>query len=571
MSPTEFPFTPVSELAPRIASGQLRAAELLEACVGHVEQYESQLNAFVTPTLDFARRQAEARDREAREGRLRGPLHGIPVAVKDLFDVEGLPTTAGSAILKNRVASRTATAVARLLEAGAVLVGKTNLDEFARGGTSLDSFFGASLNPWNPHHTPGSSSSGSAVAVAAGMAVAALGTDTGGSVVGPAAYCNLAGIRPTYGRVSRAGVVPLGPSLDTVGPLTRTVVDAALILQAVAGPDPADPTTGTTPVPDFLAGVGAGAERLTVGVPTNYVWPGYEPEIEALVRAAVRDLESLGAKAVEVELPWADLCRPVYTAVVAAESADYHREFLRDRRDEYVSPGAGFFEQGLFVPGWRYVQAQRARTLFMRQAAGVFRTVDVIVAPTSPIAPPSFEECRKGPVVWGPISHCKRPFSLLGIPVLELPVGFTTAGLPVGMQMAGRWGEEALLFRIGVAYEAARPWWKRRPPLDDPPTSVRGFTDWARTAEPVPETTGGLSVDGVQALAKSMGHSVRPPHLEALAEDVNRMLAQLAPLDSLGLEGCPRADHLDLLALDANYFLGEAQVRYEGVEGSKGR
>lgn len=555
MSSADVLFSPVRDLAPRIARGDLRATDLLDACIEQIEQYEPDFNAFIMRTLDRAREQAATLDREAQQGQVRGPLHGIPIAVKDVFDIEGLATTAGSKILEGRVAKATGTAVKRLIGAGAVIVGKTNMDEFARGGTTLDSNFGPTPNPWNRHHTPGGSSSGSAVAVATGMALAAIGADTGGSVVGPAAFCNLAGIRPTFGRVSRNGVVPLGPSFDTIGPLTRTVEDAALMLQVMAGPDPLDAATGVAAAPTFLGDTDGSLEGVSIGVPTNYVWPGYEPEVQQVVRAAIQDLKALGARIVDVELPWADVCRAVYNAVVGFESAQYHREYLRERRDDYVSPGADFFETGLFVPAWRYVQAQRGRTLLMRQAAEVFRRVDAIVAPTSPIAPPSFEACKASPVVQALISHCKRPFSPLGAPVLELPVGFT-AGLPVGMQVVGRWGQEALLFRIGVAYEKMRPWWKLCPPLDKPPAQVAGFSDWARAAEE--EVPGGnvasLTEEQVRAQAAAIGHRVQPKRLKTLTRDVNRELVRFAALDSLPLDDCPRADELNLLELDVRHF-----------------
>lgn len=549
-------FSSISDVAPLIEAGDLRCVDLLDACIAQMEQLEPRLNAFITRTLDAARDQAVALDREFRVKGVRSALHGIPIAIKDACDLEGFPTTAGSRVLGEGRARRSATAVSRLVQAGAVVLGKTNMDEFARGGTSLDSHFGATPNPWNTEHTPGGSSSGSAVAVTAGMVLGALGTDTGGSVVGPAGFCNLSGIRPTFGRVSRSGVVPLGPSFDTVGPLTRTVRDAALMLQAIAGPDSADPATGRTVPPDFLESIDNGIEGLRIGVPVNYVWPGYEPDVEAIVRAAIEELRSLGARIVDVELPWAETSRAVYNAVVSAESAEYHRSYLRESRDAYVSPGADFFEQGLFVPGWRYLQAQKARTLLMRQAAEVFRHVDAIVAPTAPIAPPSFAACRLGTVVQGPISHCKRPFSPLGVPVLALPVGFTTGGLPVGMQVVGRWAEEALLFRIGRAYEAARPWWKRTPPLENPGRAVPGFSDWARAAEeevPMGDTRSVTERD-VEAFAAAIGHPVSPRRLTVLTRDVNRELVRLAQLDALELDGFPRADHIDLLELGPRHL-----------------
>lgn len=457
-------FLPITELAPRIVSGEVKPSSLLDTCIRQIEDKDSSLNAYITRTFDLAREQAENLEKEIARGDSRGPLHGVPIALKDLIDLEGFPTTAGSKISKDHTPSKTAPCAQRLMDAGAVIVGKTNLQEFARGGTGANSYFGPTKNPWDLNRTPGGSSSGSAASVAAGMSVAAIGSDTGGSIRCPAAYCGLAGIRSTYGRVSRTGAVPLGLSFDNVGPLARTAEDCAIILQAISGPDPLDPTTGNQLPPDFRSGIGKGIEGMTFGIPTNHFWPGFEPEVEDIVREAISELEKLGAKLLEVEIPWAILGEIAYAAVVGPESAEYHRENLRDRREDYTGPGADFFEQSLFIPGWRYVQAQRARTYFIRQAASVFRKVDAILTPTSPIVAPTIEDCLDGTKAWSPISHCTVPFSPIGNPVLQVPCGFTKNEMPVGLQIAGRWGEEALLFQIGTAYEAEHPWWKCRPP-----------------------------------------------------------------------------------------------------------
>ena len=556
MDSDDLAFSPIAALAPRIAKGEVRPGEVLEACIARIEAHDPTLNAFIARTFGLARRQAGEREEELRRGRCRGPLHGIPVALKDLLDLAGFPTTAGSRILKDQVPSSTAFAVRRLIEAGAGILGKTNLQEFARGGTGADSFFGPTRNPWDTNRTTGGSSSGSGAAVAGGFALAALGSDTGGSVRLPSAYCGLAGIRATYGRVSRAGAVPLGRSFDAVGPLARTVEDAALLLQAIAGPDPEDPATGRAAPPDFRAGMERGVESLVLGVPVNYFWPGYDAEVEGLVRAAIGELERLGAEVVEVEVPWAVLGQVAYAAVVGPESAEYHRAFLRGRREEYVSPGADFFEQSLFIPGWRYVQAQRARTLFIRQAAALFRRVDAVLTPTSPIQPPAIPDCLDGMKTWPPISHATAPFSAVGVPALQLPCGFTKAGLPAGLQIAGRWGEEALLLRIGAAYERAHPWWRRRPPLAPgaPPAP------WSIPAPAAPSGGGpALTEDQVKALAGTMSHPVAPHRLAGLTAGVNRLNAQLAALDGLDLKDCERAETLDLLNLKAE-GMPEAQM-----------
>ncbi len=554
MSNADLSFLPITELSPGIASGDVKSTELLEACIDRIETDDSRINAFITRTFDFARGRAASLEEEARKGDVRSPLHGIPVAIKDLFDLDGFPMTAGSRILKDNVSTGTAESVRRLIEAGVVIVGKTNLQEFARGGTGANSFFGPTRNPWNLRCSPGGSSSGSAAAVASGMAVASLGSDTGGSVRLPASYCNLVGIRSTYGRVSRAGAVPLGLSFDNVGPIARTVEDAAIILQAMAGPDPEDPTTGSKPPPDMSAMLHRGVEGLTFGMPTNHFWPGLEPEVEEIVRQAMSEFERMGAKIREVEIPWAKLGQIAYTAVVGPESADHHREFLRDRRDEYVSPGVDFFEQSLFIPGWRYVQAQRARTLFIRQAAEVFQSVDAILTPTSAIAPPSIEDCLDGMKVWGAVSNCTAAFSTIGNPTLQIPCGFTKAGLPVGLQIAGRWGEEAMILGVGAAFEKRRLLWNKRPSMEDKDQGQERFS-------PVSSAPGGgdepaeISVDDIEKVANGIGHRVDPDRLDGLAAGVSLLMRQLEELDNLDISGCDRAETMNLLELKVEDIL----------------
>ena len=555
MSSADLSFLPITELSPGIASGDVKPTELLEACINRVEVDDSRVNAFITRTFDSARERATLLEEEARKGNVRGPLHGIPIAIKDLFDLDGFPMTAGSRILKDNVSAGTAESVRRLIEAGAVIVGKTNLQEFARGGTGANSFFGPTRNPWNLRCTPGGSSSGSAAAVASGMAVASLGSDTGGSVRLPASFCNLVGIRSTFGRVSRAGAVPLGLSFDNVGPLTRTVEDAAILLQAMAGPDPGDPTTRSKPPPDMSAMLHRGVEGLTFGVPTNHFWPGLEPEVEGIVRQAISEFERMGADIREVEIPWAKLGQIAYMAVVGPESADYHRAFLRDRRDEYVSPGADFFEQSLFIPGWRYVQAQRARTLFIRQAAEVFQKVDAILTPTAAIAPPSVEDCLDGMKVWGAVSDCTAAFSTIGNPTLQVPCGFTQAGLPVGLQIAGRWGEEALILGAGAAFENLKPLWRKRPSLEDKEQSPEKFL----AASPLTGESSdlaGISADDIGNIANGFGHPVDPNRLDGLASGVSRLMRQLEALDELDIAGCERAETINLLELSCVDILG---------------
>ncbi len=548
MKPSDLLYLSATELARLIETGATTPSEVLEAHVARIEADDAAINAFTRTTFDLAREQAGEIEQALARGERVGPLCGVPVAIKDLFDLEGHPTTAGSAILGKEAARATAESVARLVRAGAVVIGKTNLQEFARGGTGANSFFGPTRNPWNLARTPGGSSSGSAACVAAGMATAALGSDTGGSVRLPASFCNLVGMRSTYGRVSRAGAVPLGLSFDNVGPITHTVEDAALMLQVMAGPDPRDPTTGSAPPPDFRAEMDEGVDGMTLGVPTNHFWPGVDPEVEALVREAIACFEEMGARIEHVEIPWARLGQIAYAATVGPESAEYHRRFLENHREEYVSPGADFFEHALFVPGWRYVQAQKARTFFIRQAAEVFRRVDAVLAPTVAVAPPTIADCLDGMKMWAVVSDNTAAFSTIGNPVLQIPCGFTKERLPAGLQIAGRWGAEATLFRIGAAFEKRRPLWRERPPAID----ARPAPLAEEPAGGAEETHDAAETAHVARMARSMGYAASPARLPALARGAENMLAALGALDDLDLEGCERAETLNLLTMDVD-------------------
>lgn len=452
-------FLTVSQLAARIERGELSPVELVESCLTRVQDLNRKFNAFITVTAEQARRGAGEAEREIRIGRYRGPFHGIPFALKDLIDVEGIPTTAASKILKDNVSRRTATTAHRLIQSGGVLLGKTNLQEFARGPTGVESYFGPTANPWNPFHIAGGSSSGSGASIAGGMVPVALGTDTGGSVRIPAALSGIVGIRPTYGRVSRHGVFPLGLSFDALGPMTRSVEDAAMTLSLIAGYDLLDPSTAKYPVPDYRASLGRGVEGLRLGVPSNFFFPGYNKEVEQRVWDAIGVLQTLGAEIQEVRVPFAEYGWVAYLSIVGPESVPYHREFLRSRRRDYMKRTPEFFELSLFIPGWRYEQGKKARVLFVKQAAELFREVDALLTPTVPVPAPPIQAADD----WPPLLHCTIPFSVVGVPALSVPCGFTESGLPVGLQIVGKWWEEELLFRIGAAYERATDWHKRFP------------------------------------------------------------------------------------------------------------
>lgn len=535
MDEDDLAFITLASLAEQIRTGSCPPLVLTDYYLKRIEALDGNLNAFISVTADEAQRAAEKRGKELHEGRYRGPLHGIPVALKDLIEIEGMRTTAGSKILEDFVSRRTATVAQRLLKAGIVPIGKTNLQEFARGPTGADSHFGPTANPWDLTRIAGGSSSGSAAAVAAGLVPAALGSDTGGSVRIPAALCGIVGIRPTYGRVSRYGVVPLGLTFDTVGPLTRSVEDAAIMLTVIAGHDPLDPSTEIYPVPDFRAAVDSGRTQgikgIRIGVPTSYFFPGYDTDVEQCVRHALRTFTDLGAELHDVEVPFAEAAGAAYTSVVGPECANYHREFLRTRRDDYLGPTGDFFELALFIPGWRYTRGQQARALFMKQSADIFRTVDLIATPTVPVVAPPIAAADG----WGALLHCTLPFSTVGTPALSVPCGFTKHGYPVGLQLVAGWWQEELLFRVGAAYEAQTSWYAHRPPL----RAVAHPIESAKLGrEPVAtnSATEVLTTDCLRALSASMGIHVSEARLASLQLRLAQVFASFDRLDSLALE-----------------------------------
>ena len=400
------------------------------------------------------------------------PSTGYRCPSKDIIDTEGLLTTSGSRIQAEHVPDTDATVTRRLREAGAVFTGKLNLSEFAMGGTVVHPY-GTPRNPWDPSRTPGSSSSGSGIAAAAGMSAGTLGSDTGGSVRGPASYCGLAGIRPTYGRVSRHGVTPLSWSLDTVGPFARTVEDCALLLEVIAGHDPKDATSSRTPVPDYDEGVDGDVSGLRVGLPIELCESDVlDPEVRSAFDEAVGILGDLAGSAEPVSLPWIDLTPAPVIVVSDAEAADYHAPWLRTRADEYDENVRMRLQSGALTPATAYIRAQRIRSLVRREAQTAFETFDVLASPATPTAAPPVEVHTSGPGgVFGDLDRdlprrtFTGPGSLAGLPTLVIPCGFTSSGLPIGMQLIGRHFDEATLFRLGHAYEQATEWHLRRPPI----------------------------------------------------------------------------------------------------------
>ena len=470
----ELAFASVSELAARIRSRDLSPVAVVDALLARIERC-GVLNAFITVTADAARAQAASAEREIAAGRYRGPLHGIPVSLKDIIGTTGIRTTRGSRIFADHIPTEDATVTARLYHAGAVLLGKNALHEFAFGVTTNNPHYGPTRNPWRLDRIPGGSSGGSGAAVAAGLGPVSIGTDTGGSIRIPAALCGIVGLKPTYGRVSRHGVFPLSWSLDHVGPLTRTVEDAALVLQAIAGPDPRDPSTLGQTVPEFTSRLATPITGLRVGVLTDEYHREVADDVRAPFRAALDVLAERGLDLEDVAFPRANEARTAAATVLFAEAASVHERWLRDRAADYGVDTLALLQQGQFITATQYLRAQRVRTLIVNEVGTLLRRYAALVLPAIPVVAPAIGQPtvtlggRSGETR-GAVTRLVRLINLVGLPAITVPCGFGADGLPVGLQVVGRAMDEPTVLAIAHAYERATPWHTRRPP--DPPERI---------------------------------------------------------------------------------------------------
>jgi len=459
----------ITELARLLRDREISSFEATRAYLERIERLNPRLNAYISVTAELAEAQARQADSEIGAGSYRGPLHGVPVGIKDLFDVEGVPTTFGSKILRNSPAAPAdAAVVARLKQAGAVILGKQNLHEFAFGITSENPHFGVVRNPWNTACSPGGSSGGTASAVAAGLCAAGMGSDTGASIRAPASFCGVVGLKPTYGRVSRRGALPLAWSLDHAGPLARTVADSALMLQAIAGFDPQDPGSADALVPDFSAQLDVGVSGLRVGVPREHFFDLVEPDVDRLVRDALGVLEGLGARLEEVSLPHTPHAQVAGNVIMSTEAAAWHATWLRERPRDYGADVLARIRGGQLVRAVDYLAAQQMRTLIQDDFRRAFEHVDVVVVPTVPLVAPPIGHTQeaRGPLHVAPRAIANRatvPCNLTGMPAISVPCGFSD-GLPVGLQVMGAAFDEARVLRVAAAYEAATSWRASRPP-----------------------------------------------------------------------------------------------------------
>jgi aspartyl-tRNA(Asn)/glutamyl-tRNA(Gln) amidotransferase subunit A len=444
--------------------------DLTQACLKRIETYNPALNAFITVTSDQAMEAARAMEEEQRRGKWRGALHGIPLALKDNIDTAGIRTTVASELFKDRVPSEDAEVVRRLKKAGAIILGKTNLHEMAYGGTSAVSYFGPVHNPWALDRIPGGSSGGSAAATAAGLCFGALGTDTAASVRGPASFCGVVGFKPTYGRVSNRGVVPLSWTMDHVGPLCRTVEDAALMLSVIAGYDEMDPASVDKPVPDYTRDFRMQTSKLRLGIPKGPFFENLDPEIARAVDAAITIVRKLMTSSREIELPSSTLpMDQIYTSVRAVEAYTYHAKWLAESPEKYQpSTRLRLLQNFAEVKTETYAQSLHQVQLLRREIRKTFETVDLLITPTLSLLPVKISNGVEpvGGFRYPLGIRNTAPFNLLGVPAITVPCGFTTSGLPIGLQIVGAPFAESTVLALAHAYERETEWHKRHPTVN---------------------------------------------------------------------------------------------------------
>lgn len=460
----------ITELAALLRNRKASPVDVTQATLDRIAKVDPRINSFITVTADEAMADARRAESEIVAGRWRGPLHGVPIGLKDLFNTAGIVTTNGSKMFRDAVPAADAVVTAKLREAGAVIVGKNNMHEFAFGSTTENAHFGTCRNAWNQDHIPGGSSGGSGAAVAARLCFMSMGSDTGGSIRSPACLNGIVGHKPTYGLVSRRGVFPLSWSLDHAGPLARTVRDAALTLQAIAGHDPGDPSSASIAVPDYAAALDGGVRGIRVGVPREYFFARASEEVEQIVRAAVDALERLGATIVEVSLPHVDLAATAGMTIIGVEAAQAHSPWLATRADDYGDEIRPRLQMGALFSGAEYVRAQRIRALIQKEFADAMTGADVLVMPNNAVPAPRIGEKTirvRGKDVWVMALQPSLtiPHNLTGAPALTVPCGFGASGLPVGLQIVGRPFEDATVLRVGHAYEQSTEWHRRRPAI----------------------------------------------------------------------------------------------------------
>lgn len=457
-APTDLAWLSLEEVTRQLGDRRVSAEEVVRSSLARIERLDPQLHAFITVTAERALADARAVDTSA-------PLAGATIALKDLFDTAGVRTTGGSRIFADRIPAEDAVVVAKLRAAGAIPVGKANLHEWAFGVTNQNPHFGGARNPWDLARIPGGSSGGSAAALAAGLCYGALGSDTGGSIRIPSSLCGVVGLKPTFGRVSVRGVIPLSWTLDHAGPMARTVRDVAILYATIAGYDALDPGSVDAPVDDALATIEQGVRAMRIGVPRGHFFERSDPEVARQVRDAIGVLEREGAVVDECPFPPSQLLLDTQRTILSTDAAAYHRERLRDRADEIGEDVRTRLRGGEGVSGTDYARARRDRDAIRREVIALFDRYDVLATPATAIAAPLPHTGASAVAEAARLTATTSPFNLTGLPAISVPCGFTASGLPVGLQIAGGPWREATVLRAARAYERATEWTTRRPAI----------------------------------------------------------------------------------------------------------
>lgn len=470
MNREDLGFTTISETAQLIETGQLSPIELTRAHLDLIEATDPELNSFITLLADRAIEQAASAEEEISAGYYRGALHGIPIGLKDLYYTKDIPTTVGSRILRDFVPDYDAAVVEKFDEAGVVLLGKLQMHEFALGATSVNPHDGPARNPWDVSRITGGSSGGSGSAVASGQCMAALGSDTGGSIRIPAGLCGIVGMKPTYGLISRHGVHPLSWSLDTVGPMTRSALDAAIVMNALAGHDSRDPSSANVTEQDFTRGIEDGISGLKIGIPEDFFYDVIDSEVSAAVSQAANVLSELGAVVEGCSIPALNHCLGISSAILVTEAAETLFTHIRDRPEDIGSDVRARLFLGAMTPAIDYIKAQRARAAYNGKLADAMENYDLLLAPTAAIGAPRIDQefvdvGGQQENALSLMSRLTRAFNLTGQPTVSVPCGFTSDGMPIGMQLAGRMWEDTVVLRAAHAYESATDWHIRCPPI----------------------------------------------------------------------------------------------------------
>lgn len=485
----ELPFLTIKEAGKLIKEKEVSPVEITKTLLKRIEDLDGDLNTYITVLGDSALQSAERAEKEIAEGNYKGPLHGVPIALKDIFVMKGAPSTCGSKMLENFISPYNATVAQKLLDSGAVILGKNNMDEFAMGSSTETSYFGPTRNPWDTDRVPGGSSGGSAAATAASLCLGSVGTDTGGSIRQPASLCGVVGMKPTYGRVSRFGMIAFASSLDQAGPLTQTVEDSAIMLNAIAGGDRRDSTCVDAPVPDYTQSLSGDIKGVKIGIPKEYFVDGMDPDVEDSAKKAIEALSDLGAEIVEISLPHTEYAVLTYYIIAPSEASSnlarydgvkygYRASGAKSLIDMYKRTRAeGFGEEvkrrimlGTYAlsAGYYdayYLKALRVRTLIKQDFDEAFKKVDAIVAPTSPETAFKIGEKTDDPIKMYLSDVLTIPCNIAGLPGISLPSGLSSTGLPIGIQVLGRPFDEETMFRVAHAYEQRSEWSGKRPPV----------------------------------------------------------------------------------------------------------